>query len=73
MDNKILVIMFVEFLLLLAIVGMFISLDNRITDVYKELKIELHEQQIELDDVQKKQRITSQDIDFLEKMCKGDL
>lgn len=68
MYKKIIIISFLELLFLIAITGMFISLDNRITDVYKELKVELHKQQGEIDKLQKEDRLISQDVVFLERL-----
>lgn len=68
MYKKIIIISFLELLFLIAITGMFISLDNRIIDIYKELKVELHKQQSEIDKLQKEDRLISQDVVFLEKL-----
>lgn len=68
MYKKIIILSFLELLFLIAITGMFISLDNKITDVYKELKVELHKQQNEIDKLQKEDRLISQDVVFLEKL-----
>lgn len=68
MYKKIIIMSFLELLFLIAITDMFISLDNRIADVYKELKIELHKQQGEIDKLQKEDRLISQDVVFLERL-----
>ena len=60
-------------LMIMALIGMYISADSRM----RSLEYELNQQRIiyekELEEMRKKQRITAQDVDFLEKMIKEEL
>ena len=60
-------------LLFLALIGMIITVDFRVSEINRELEIKLSIQQEEIEEIQKKQRLTAQDVDFLEKMIKGEL
>ena len=60
-------------LMIMALIGMYISADSRM----RSLEYELNQQRIiyekELEEMRKKQRITAQDVDFSEKMIKEEL
>lgn len=56
------------FLIIICLIGCFIAIDSRIN----ELEYELSQKEIihnkEMEEVKKNQRITAQDVDFLEKL-----
>ena len=62
------IILFLILLLLLTTVGLLIRVDSRVSEVNRELEIKISAQQSEIEQLQKKQRITAQDVDFLERL-----
>jgi len=61
------------FLVILASAGMCIAIDSKISELESEMAVRFYEQKVELEEVKKNQRITAQDVDFLEKMIKEEL
>ena len=72
MGGKITVMLFLILLVLVATSGMTIAVDARLSEVNRELEIKLSIQQEEIERLQKSQRVTAQDVDFLEKMIKEE-
>ena len=62
------VIAVVVFMIVLCMAGLFASMDSRINDLEYEIaqKEIIHNE--EMEEVKKVQRITAQDVDFLEKL-----
>lgn len=67
MGGKMTAILFLVLFVLLAITGMIIAVDLRLSEINRELEIKITVQQAELEEIKKKQRITAQDVYFLEK------
>lgn len=60
-------------LMIMALIGMYISADSRMRSLEYELNQQKIMHEMELEEMRKKQRITAQDVDFLEKMIKEEL
>ena len=68
------VVFLVLILLIVALMGgMFVMTNEKIRVLENELNCQKVVHEIELEEVKKKQRITAQDVDFLEKMIKEEL
>ena len=57
----------------MALIGMNVSLDYKMMELEYELEQTKLIHNKELEEMKKKQRITAQDVDFLEKMIKEEL
>lgn len=68
------VIILVLILLVVALMGgMFVMMNEKINVLENELNYQKTVYDLELEEMKKKQRITAQDVDFLEKMIKEEL
>lgn len=65
--------LFLVLFILMAFGGMFIAIDTKIKSIEQEFESRLLIQKAELEEMKKAQRITAQDVDFLEKMIKEEL
>lgn len=67
MVGKITAMLFLLLLVLLSTAGMIIAIDTRLSEVNRELETRLSIQQEEIEQLQKNQRITAQDVQLIEK------
>ena len=67
MAQKIIICLMLVLLVLLASVGMCIAIDSRVSELEHEMVARFNIQNSELEEMKKKQRITAQDVQILEK------
>ena len=62
------IIAFILFMIVICMAGLFVAMDSRINDLEYEIAQKEIIQNEEIEQVKKNQRITAQDVDFLEKI-----
>ena len=60
-------------LVVMSYVGVFVMVDTKIKSLEEEIQQKEIMHKYELEEIKKKQRITAQDVDFLEKIIKEEL